>query len=398
MDRPKLRKIERHRLERDGEALLVLRDPLGVSEPVAFPEAAAPLLDLLSGERTPDQIRQTLLFRGQPFDREEIDGLLEDLGDAGLLDDANFRDRWRSMHAEFIAAPTRPARFAGLLYPADPTELADHLERLLGPAAARLQAGSDLTGIVIPHQPFERCAELLDRTLRGLPEASEIDCVVVLGTDHHPGLTPFTTTDKTFETPLGPVSSDRTRVAHLSRRIEWIRREEIRHREAMSIEIAAVLLRYLYGSKAPPILPILCGHSALLVGDAGAAADEFQALCTDLSENPRVLWLAVAELGHCGPAYGRPAQGQHTAELLAERDRGILDALARAQLHELQRRCLANDMTLGTPSGAAVLMTLARLLAVGFRGTISAYEILTAPGDDDGLVGIAGVRLHRAAR
>ena len=397
MDRPKLRKLERHRLERDGEALLVLRDPLGVSEPVAFPEAAAPILDLLSGERTPDQIRQTLLFRGQHFDREEVDGLLQDLGDAGLLDDAKFRDRWRSMHAEFIAAKTRPSRFAGLLYPADPTELAEHLEGLLGPAKMRLQAGSDLTGIVIPHQPFERCAELLDRTLCGLPEATEIDCVVVLGTDHHPGLTPFTTTDKSFETPLGPVASDRARVAKLSRRIEWIRREEIRHREAVSIEIAAVLLRYLYGSKTPPILPILCGHSALLVGDAGAAAEEFQALCADLSENPRVLWLAVAELGHCGPAYGRPPIEEHTAELLAERDRGILDALARAQLHELQRRCLDDDMTLGIPSGAAVLMTLARLLAVGFRGQLSAYEILSAPGDGDGLLGIAGLRLHRPA-
>ncbi len=395
MDRPKLRKLERHRLERDGEALLVLRDPLGVSEPVAFPEDAAPLLDLLSGERTPDQIRQTLLFRGLDFDREQIDELLGDLGDAGLLDDANFRDRWRSMHTAFLAAPTRPARFAGLLYPADPTELAAHLEGLLGPAAARLEAGSSLTGIVIPHQPFERCADLLDRTLRGLPEATEIDCVVVLGTDHHPGLTPFTTTDKTFETPLGPIVSDQARVAALSRRIEWIRREEIRHREAMSIEVAAVVLRYLYGSKAPPILPILCGHSALLVGDAGAAAEEFQSLCADLSENPRVLWLAVAELGHCGPAYGRPPIERHTAELLAERDRGLLNALVRAQLHELQRRCLADDMTLGTPSGAAVLMTLARLLAVGFSGQVSAYELLTAPGDDDGLLGIAGVRLHR---
>ncbi len=395
MDRPKLRKLERHRLERDGEALIVLRDPQGVSDPVALPEAAAPLLDLLDGERSVAQIRQTLLFRGNPLDREEVDGLVLDLGDAGLLDDDTFRARWSTMHEGFIAASRRPPRFAGVLYPEAPGELADLLTTLLGPPERRRRAGSDLAGVILPHQPFERCGDLLDRTLRQLPEAADIDCVVVLGTDHHPGLTPYTTTDKIFETPLGPVRSDTARVGALSRRLDWIRREEIRHREAMSVELAAVLLRYLYGDDAPPILPVLCGHSALLVGDTSAAAEDFQALCAELSDNPRVFWIAVAELGHCGAAYGRPPIEKRTVDLLAERDSGLLEALIRGQLHELQRRCLAEDPHLGPPSGAAVLTTLGRLLPVGYRGRVSAYEILQAPGSEVGLVGLSGVELRR---
>ncbi len=395
MDRPKLRKIERHRLEREGEALIVLRDPQGVSDPVALPEAAGPLLDLLDGERSSAQIRQTLLFRGTSFDRDEVEGLLLDLSDAGLLDDDNFRDRWSAMHESFIDSARRPARFAGLLYPEAPTELMDLLVTLLGPPELRRRSGSDLAGLILPHQPFERCGELLGKTLQDLPEAADIDCVVVLGTDHHPGLTPYTTTDKTFETPLGPVCADTQRVDALSRRLDWIRREEIRHREAMSVELAAVLLRYLYGDETPPILPLLCGHSALLVGDASAAADDFQALCGALSDDPRVLWIAVAELGHCGAAYGRPPIDKGTVELLAERDGGLLEALVRGQLHELQRRCLADDPTLGPPSGAAVLTTLARLLPVGYRGRVTSYEVLTAPGAEVGLVGLGGVELRR---
>jgi len=396
MDRPKLRKLEKHRLDREGETLIVLRDPQGVSEPVALPEAAAPLLELLDGERSAAQIRQTLLFRGVTIDREEVEGLLLDLSDAGLLDDDNFRERWSEMHEGFTASARRPARFAGLLYPEAPAELKDLLATLLGPPERRRRAGSDLAGLIIPHQPFERCAELLSETLRDLPEAADIDCVVILGTDHHPGLTPYTTTDKTFETPLGPVFADTQRVRALGRSLDWIRREEIRHREAMSVELASVLLRYLYGDATPPILPILCGHSALLVGDASAAADDFQALCGALSENPRVLWVAVAEFGHCGAAYGRPPIQEDTVELLAERDGGILEALIRGQIHDLQRRCLADEPTLGPPSGAAVLTTLSRLLPVGYHGRIAAYEVFRAPGAEVGLIGLGGVELRRA--
>ncbi|MCA9660902.1 MAG: AmmeMemoRadiSam system protein B [Myxococcales bacterium] len=395
MERPKLRKLERHRLDRDGEVLIVLRDPLGVSEPVGLPEAAAPILDLLDGQRTPKQLRQSLLFRGEAFDRDELAELLEDLSDAGLLDDDAFRRRWRAMLDAFLESPRRPPRFGDVLYPGDPSALREFLDARLGDPAARRTRGSDLAGLVVPHQPLGRSAALLDRTLRDLPEADELDLVVVLGTDHHPGLTPYTATDKIFDTPLGPVASDVALVGSLGRRIEWLRREEIRHREALSVELAAIYLRYLYGDASPPILPLLCGHSALLVGDASAAADDFQAHLGDLSDDPRVLWLAVAELGHCGPAYGRPPLTDETAEQLQARDRGLLEALARGQVHELHRRCLGEDPQLGPPSGAAVLTTLARLLPVGYRGDISTYEVLPAPGGEAGLVGLAGVALRR---
>ncbi|MEZ4381561.1 MAG: AmmeMemoRadiSam system protein B [Nannocystaceae bacterium] len=397
MERPKLRRLERHRLDRDGEVLIVLRDPLGVSEPVALPEAAAPILDLLDGQRTPAQLRHSLLFRGESFDRGEFDALLEDLSDAGLLEDDTFRGRWRAMLDAFLESPRRAPRYGDVLYPGDPAALRAVLERDLGDAASRRRRGSPLAGLVVPHQPLERGAALLDRTLRDLPEADELDLVVVLGTDHHPGLTPYTATDKIFDTPLGPVASDQPRVAALGRRIDWLRREEIRHREALSVELAAIYLRYLYGDASPPILPLLCGHSALLVGDASAAADDFQAHLGDLSDDPRVLWLAVAELGHCGPAYGRPPLTEDTAEQLQARDQGLLEALTRGQVHELHRRCLSDDPQLGPPSGAAVLTTLARLLPVGYRGDVTTYELQAAPGDEVGVHGLAGVRLWRPA-
>ena len=39
-DKPRLRKVERLNLQRGEEALIVLRDPTGLSEQVAFPQEA----------------------------------------------------------------------------------------------------------------------------------------------------------------------------------------------------------------------------------------------------------------------------------------------------------------------------------------------------------------------
>lgn len=393
VQRPKLRRLDRHHLERDGEALLVLRDPQGVAEPVALPAEVGPLLDLLDGTRSAAQIRHSLLFSGrEAFDREAIEGLIDDLGAAGLLDDDSFRRRWAALHRAFVDAPRRPPAFADVLYPGDPEALAELLGELLGPARRRLAPGSPLAGVLIPHQPFERAESILAATLVELPPADELDAIVIVGADPQPGLVPFAATAKDFDTPLGPVAADRRRIDRLCERHPWLLQEEIRHRGAVSVELAAILVRYLYGDAAPPILPLLCGQAALLVGEQSVAVDELYAsLEVDLDEL-RVLWIAVAELGHCGPAYGRPRLPDDAADRLQARDQGLLEALARGQLHELQRRCLAEDPLLGPASGAPVLASLARLLPVGYRGGVAAYACQPAPGDEPGLVGLAGVR------
>jgi hypothetical protein len=190
--RPKLRRLDRHRLDRDGEALIVLRDPIGLADPVALPAEVGVILDLLDGERTAAQIRHTLIFRGGPrFDADEIEGLIEALAEAWLLDDDAFRERWAALHRDFIDAPLREPIYAGVLYPRDPAQLHELWGALLGAPRLRRSSGEEaLLGVVLPHQPFDQISRILDLTLRRLPSPDSLDLIVLLGTDHHPGLTP----------------------------------------------------------------------------------------------------------------------------------------------------------------------------------------------------------------
>lgn len=407
-EKPRLRKVERVALRRGDEALIVLRDPTGLSEQVAFPIAAAPLLDALDGQRTVAQIRQSLAMRGVlDIELADIEAIVRDLADAGYLDDADFRARWEQVHREFLADPVRRPRWAGLLYPDDPVELERSLAALVPGPAARLADDDHVLGVLLPHQPLpgvsppgpdsapEAARGLCDEVLRGLPRAGALDLVVVLGTDYHPGLQPFVITDKRYATPRGELAGDPALVRALDRRLPWVRREEIRHREAMSVELAVVVLQHMYGGSCPPILPVLCGPSALEVEPDGPV-EAFLATMEHVLEDRRVLWWVAAELAHEGPAYGRPPlTGERAAALLA-RDRGCLAALADARVGQFER-CCRDVPGLEAPSGAAAAATAARLFPVGYGAELVTYAAGRPPGNDEGWIGLGGVRFTRPA-
>jgi len=246
--------------------------------------------------------------------------------------------------------------------------------------------------VVCPHSPPEIAAAVLDATLCDLPPPDEIEHVIIVGTDHGPGLLPYAVTSKRYRTPLGEVPAATDLAEALERRVPWVRQEEVRHRGGASIELAMVLLLYLYGSSCPPVLPVLCGRTALAAADLGAA-DLFiaalQALCDD---RPVLLWTS-AELAHAGPAYGYPPLGEQTIDSVIGRDRGCIDALVEGNPDRLVRRCLAEHEQ-GRPSGAAAMATAAQLLPVGHRSELAAYELVSSPGSQQGMMGLLGLRFY----
>lgn len=399
MDRPRLRKVDRTVLRRGDELLIVLRDPLGIAEPAAFPPEAGQVLDMLDGQHTAAQIRQSLLLRERvDLSLADIRALLAELAESGYLDDDRFRGLWDAARRSFMASEIRQPRCAGVLYAEEPDDLRAAMHAALPGPAERLRRGSDVIGVLCPYQPLEgRAAALVEATLRGLPPADEIDLIVLLGTDHHPGLLPFAITDKRYATPLGALPADVALVAALERRLPWIRREELRHREGMSLELGALALTHVYGDACPPVLPVLCGQTALLTGDDEARTDAFLATMEHVLEGRRVLWWISAELSHAGPAFGRPPLAPEDLRALAARDLACLDSLAAGRPEQLVARCMENDEMLGRPSGAAALSTLARLLPVGYRAELAEYLTLRSPGPDEGWVGLVGMRFCRPA-
>jgi AmmeMemoRadiSam system protein B len=405
-EKPKLRKVERLSLRRGDEALIVLRDPIGLSEQIALPQDASVVLDALDGQRTVPQIRQSLAMRGiLDIELADLEALVRDLADAGYLDDPAFRARWEALHREFLASPVRRPRWAGLLYPDDPAALADALAAALPDPSTRFVDESQVLGVLLPHQPLpgpagapadsaaRAAAGLCDELLRGLPRAGDIDLVVLLGTDYHPGLQPFVITDKRYATPRGELPSDPALVRALDRRLPWIRREEIRHREALSLELTATVLQHMYGETCPPVLPVLCGPGAIEL-DEGGPVESFLATMEHVLEGRRVLWWIAAELGHEGPAYGRAPLTTERAAALVARDRACLAYLADARPDQLER-CCKDVPGLDPPSGTAALVTAARLFPVGYGADLVTYASGRPVGPDDGWIGLGGVRFTR---
>lgn len=404
--KPKLRRIERVERILDGERVLILRDPMGVAESFALDAEFAPVLDLLDGSRSVLQVRQSLSMRGVlDLPADELAAFVDSLHDEGWLDDDRFRERWADLHAGFLDEDPRQPRFAGVLYPSDPGELGRTFTDVLG-HDRRTDDKSTVVGILVPHGPVELVGDVLAQTLVGLPPPDALDAVVILGTDHGPGLLPYAAAHRGFATPLGPVPAHAELLDELDKRIAWAFREEFRHRAAHSIELSALTLRAVYGDAVPPIVPVLCGASVLRTRDT-EAAERFVDALDQILLGRRVLLWGSAELSHGGVAYGRPALDAAGARALEDRDRDCLDDLIHGRHSALARKC-AQEHPQGRPSGGAVLSTLRQLLPDA-RVEVSSYSATsldpsttTSKPDEHDLgrsfAGLAGVRLFARPR
>ncbi|MCX4244647.1 AmmeMemoRadiSam system protein B [Paraliomyxa miuraensis] len=398
MDRPKLRKVDRFEHRREGQDLLVVRDPLGLAEPFALEVELAPVLDLLDGTRTLPQIRQSLLMgAGLDLPLPDLQDFVAQLREQGLCDDDSFRERWAELHTDFLEAPQRPPTLAGLVYPATPHALATELERAIPSVPSRTRPDGTVIGVLAPHGPIAQVGPLLDETLRGLPAPDRLEHIVLLGTDHGPGLLPYAVTAKPYATPLGALPPAIDLIDALERRVPWIRREELRHRNAISLELAAVFLLHFYGERCPPVIPVLCGATGLMDPEQRDQRERFELALGGLCEDRPVLWWLSAELSHAGPAYGRPPLRPTDAMELQARDAELLAALRTGDDATLAQITL-REHPQGPASGGPTLVAAARMLPAGYRGELCRQTSVPAPGDEPGVVGMAGMRLHAPAR
>lgn len=404
MDRPKLRNVERIPHERDGTPHVILRDPMGIAAPVAIDAEFVPVLDALDGRRTLAQIRQSLrMTKSLDVPLEDLAAFCEELESAGLLDGEAFRNHWLALHDAFAAAEVREPTLAGTLYPADPVVLRHDLHAALGSPTPQ---GRKTTALLVPHGPLDVVGRILRPALDQLPPADSIDVVLLIGADHHPGLLPCAVLDKGYATPLGASTPASEEIEALTRRVEWLDRESIRHRTAHSLEWATLYLQHAWGGSLPPCVPLLCG-AAMLGKDGAMHAEvpEVVAALDGLLENRRVLIVASAEFTHAGPAYGRNDVDDEGLAALAERDRRVVAAVLRGRTSEALAAA-ADLLDQGRPSGLPTLLLLSELVT-GMRGAAFDYELVplhgTAGGrdprrrrEDQGWLGCATARFGAA--
>jgi AmmeMemoRadiSam system protein B len=395
----------------DGERMYCLRDHLEPDAALLVSRAALLLLSLMDGERDLGQLAAAFALRtGQALPPAEIAGFVRQLDEAYLLEGGRFAARLAELRAAYQAAPYREAIHAGGAYAGEPAALRAALDGYFhdrdgpgGPPGAATDR--ELVALVAPHVDLHRGGPTYAWAYRALAEAAPPELVILLGTSHAPLDTPFAATLKDYDTPFGPLATDRAFVRDLVAAYDGDRLAvELAHRAEHAREFQAVYLRYLQvvGRLGHlQVVPILCGSQHAHGPDPAApdahapAAEILAVLAARLAADPRrTCILAGADLAHVGPQFGDEAPV--TADFLARVGREDRDMLAIAAAGDAAGflRNVLDDGDQRRICGLAPIHALLRLLPPA-RGETLRYTQWADP-EGSAAVTFASVAYHRA--
>ena len=334
MDAPRLRAdIEVLLPEAADESFLLVRDPQQCAVDVMqFGLGTLPILQLLDGQHTLDDIRAEFVREGAGFvDAEQLSLFVSVLDRSLLLDSERFRAEM-ARREQFLAAPVRPAAHAGAAYPDAPGAARSFLQAML--EEAEEQEAAPLTRLIAPHIDLRLGREVYAHAHRRLAASARPDVVVVLGVRHDPGARRFVACRKDFATPLGTVRHDAALLDALEERLgEDLTEGQIVHRNEHSVEFQALWLAHHWPDDPPAIVPLLIGsfHDLVERGVDPSTDPEVEAFIGALrsaiaADGRRVVVVASVDLAHMGPVYddveGLDAEGETRMEAA---DRMVLE-------------------------------------------------------------------------
>jgi MEMO1 family protein len=341
---PRLRPVEAFPVQMNNHDFICLRDPESFAEqPIYLNQMLVFLVSRMDGDHSLRDI-QTDYFRatGELLPIEELEGLVTQLDEQRYLDSPNFQSFYQSLVEEFKSAQHRPAHHAGSAYEDSYEGLVSQIQSYFdhpeGPGNHFSQdPARPLRGLIAPHIDFMRGGPTYAHAYKALAEHPGADTFVIFGTCHSPMPQRFSITDKDYETPLGPATTDRDFVSRLSARLGYQYSEEFSHRAEHSIEFQAVCLRYILGDKQDfKIVPILVGsfHDIHAEGKTAAEDPEIQKAVNSVRETigetkGRVCIIAGADLAHVGRRFGDTSgPTDYSLREVERKDRAFLELAA----------------------------------------------------------------------
>ncbi len=335
----------------DGSRAVLLRDPYGVLDGAAVVTPAAYwVLAHFDGKRGHDEVLSALLAAGLRGVRlEDVERVATQASAAGLV----FGPAYRARHAQALSAfrsrPRAPA-CAGGAYPDHEVELREMLASFYthpegpGPRNGRSRSGAGARLVVAPHIDFRRGGPVYAHAYHAL-EGCDADLYVVFGTAHASPPHHFTLTRQDYDTPLGPVSTDRSVVNALAAELseDEVFADELVHVGEHSCEFQMVWLRWVLGDRPFRAVPVLCSSISHLT-DPAAATARFLAALARATRGRSVCYVAGADLAHVGPQYG-DERAPTRAELasLEAQDRATLTFLGAGEADAFHRDATVED-------------------------------------------------------
>jgi MEMO1 family protein len=359
-----------------NQVMLGLADARQISDRmIAAPMAVQPLLPLLDGQRTVEEIVAEF---GKGLTAQALQGLVAQLDDAGLLFGPRFEAIFDRMKQQFDSTPVLPpaatAAFADALAvqkygeTASEEQKAEHGPVLLREAmdqwiakALENEANPSFDSlpraIIAPHIDYQRGWLNYASIWGRLRVVDRPDHVVILGTNHFGMGTGIVACDKGFQTPLGVCPADEAMIGALRRRLGPERaakafEHRFDHEREHSIELQIAWVQHCLGKGAEgngcPVLGVLVHDPSVNNGESydgtGLGLAPFVEALRGAIEDVggKTLVVASADLSHAGPMFGdqQPLAGdgqeiEQARNRVIAHDNDMLGLVAQAKPDEL---------------------------------------------------------------
>ncbi|HSR50070.1 MAG TPA: AmmeMemoRadiSam system protein B [Acidobacteriota bacterium] len=377
MANPKLRYLEAIPYQEDGQELVLLRDPLRISDQMlAVTPALYALMTLFDGKRTPESVRAEVeSATQQPFSSEDLESILAQFDQALFLENERFEERHKALLEEFRSQSIRRSSHAGESYPNEPAELARQISDFYGDPKGAGTPGRAASpapqALIAPHIDLRLGGPSYTHAYRVLAESETPDLFIILGTGHHGLPDLFSVSRKDFQTPLGTAATDREFADRLLDSAgNGLFKEDLAHRIEHTIEFQVIFLQHLLGNRPFKILPVLVSFSYLNFQHP-TVADQHRKLFDTFLEalqrtadqsGRRICYIASVDLAHIGPRYGdafRPEE-QHIQDV-RKKDQEMLNPILSGDARDFFRY-VAEEEDRRRICGFSPLYTLMTLL------------------------------------
>ena len=281
----------------------------------------------------------------------------------------------------------RPARFAGVSYPADERALSDLLDSVM--FSPHFSAGEtknvrkNAQLIIAPHIDFRVGLSAYAPAYRALLE-SDAELFVILATSHYGWGTLIVPTFQHFSTPRGVAKTDADTLNLLYETLPTLSRDDAAHEEEHSIEFEVVFLQHFFGHREFSILPLLVTSFYPLIqeyrrsGKFPSENDELARFSDALRwalarSGKRVAFVVSGDMAHIGRKFGDARPAEAFIDEVEKEDARLLEHLAQADAEAYFQRIAAIDdayRICGLPPAYAALNLFERL----GQGEILAYE------------------------
>lgn len=321
MDYPKLRSIEAFPVEADNQTRIYIRDPLNYAKtPLLVPYPTYFIMTRCDGQHSLAEIQDafTQQFK-QVLPQEKIHEILRQLDQYHYLESERFALLRDEIHDAFFRSPVRDMAHADTCYSSQPEVFTEqttaffHEPQGPGLPQARNAAASPVRGLIAPHIDLRVGGPAYAYAYKELAERCDADLFILLGTSHHGMENLFVATEKDYNTPLGPVRTDREFIrAFQARYSEDVFADQLLHRTEHSLEFQTLFLQYVFGKTRPfTIVPILVSsfHHMVLSNTPPVAVPRvaafLQALKATIAESKKkVCFVAGVDFAHVGQKFG----------------------------------------------------------------------------------------------